>query len=320
MAKTLSLTIKNVNLLKEYFQKFNKNKIGANILTVIYNDTIVTKSCSNDKDYIKISKIPLSDIFEEAQIDIESPIFVGLFEKQNRINKYISKFKNGAKFNITYDSLNSKKIVQLVNTSYPEVEKAVLVADRISISDKLLNIKFKTSSIEMVSTIFRLTDAIIDMLTSTKKPNVLYSKAFIDSETLSSIQGLVSDINNSDNKNAKGFIVSTNSETSNVILSVDKYFDIKLEGEVNKNTSLMFPTDFSNVLDSEEYNLLTINSNTPNGSFDVLLWKSTESDTITIISALKGIEVSTDEDGEYSVGYEDDSVDLDTSDFDEDED
>ena len=82
----------------------------------------------------------------------------------------------------------------------------------------------------------------------------------------------------------------------------------------------MFPTDFSNVLDSEEYNLLTINSNTPNGSFDVLLWKSTESDTITIISALKGIEVSTDEDGEYSVGYEDDSVDLDTSDFDEDED
>lgn len=320
MAKTLTLTIKNVNLLKEYFQKFNKNKIGSNILTVIYNDNIVTKSCSNDKDYIKISKIPLSDIFEEAQIDIESPIFIGLFEKQNRIIKYISKFKNGAKFNIIYDAINSKKTVQLVSTSYPEVVGSVLVADRISISDKLLNIKFKTSSIEMISTIFRLTDGIIDMLTSTKKPNILYSKTFIDSETLSSVQGLVSDINNSDNKNAKGFIIKTNSETSNVVLSVDKYFDIKLDGEVSRNVTLMYPTDFSSVLDNEEYNLFSINSNTPNGNLDVLIWKSSESDTTTIVSALKGIEVSVDEDGEYSVDYEDESVDVDTSDFDEDED
>jgi hypothetical protein len=320
MAKTLTLTIKNVNLLKEYFQKFNKNKIGSNILTVIYNDNIVTKSCSNDKDYIKISKIPLSDIFEEAQIDIDSPIFIGLFEKQNRIIKYISKFKNGAKFNIIYDAINSKKTVQLVSTSYPEVVGSVLVADRISISDKLLNIKFKTSSIEMISTIFRLTDGIIDMLTSTKKPNILYSKTFIDSETLSSVQGLVSDINNSDNKNAKGFIIKTNSETSNVVLSVDKYFDIKLDGEVNRSVTLMYPTDFSSVLDNEEYNLFSISSNTPNGNLDVLIWKSSESDTTTIVSALKGIEVSVDEDGEYSVDYEDESVDVDTSDFDEDED
>jgi hypothetical protein len=320
MAKTLTLTIKNVGLLKEYFQKFNKNKIGSNILTIIYGDYIVTKSCSNDKDYIKISKIPLSDIFEEAQIDIDSPIFIGLFEKQNRIIKYISKFKNGAKFNIIYDAINSKKIVQLVKTGYPEIENSVLVTDRISISDKSLNIKFKTSSIEMISTIFRLTDDVINMLTTTKKPNILYSKTFIDSETLSSIQGLVSDINNSDNKNAKGFIINTNTENSNVVLSVDKYFDIKLDGEISKNITLMYPTDFPAVLDNEEYNLYVINSNTPNGTLDVLIWKSSESDTTTIVSSLKGIEATVDEDGEYSVDYEDESVDVDTSDFDEEED
>jgi hypothetical protein len=315
MALNLSLTVKNITLLKDYFQKFNKNKIGTNILTILYSDRMVTKSCSNDKDFIKVSTIPLSEIFEEAQLDIEEPIFICLFEKQNRINKYMSKFKNGAKFNISYGQINSKKILQLVSNIHPDVDGVVNVADKISFSDKVLNLKFKTSSIEMVTTIFKLSDDLLNQMTSIKKPNSLYSSTDVDVETMGNLQGLISDINNSDSKDARGFIVKTNKD-GNVQLSIEKYFDIKLESMVKSETIKLFPINFSSVLDNEEYTLNLLNVSLEKGVFDIMLWKSNESDTYTIIACLNGIEATSDEEGEVSSTYEDDSIDVDDSDFD----
>lgn len=289
--KNLTLTVKNTNALKEYFSKFDK--VGETILSTIYSDKIVTKSFSADRSLIKISTLDLSEVFEEPQINIKDPIFLCLYEKNKRINKYLSKFRNGATFKINYDIIKSNKLVNLVKGAY-EFEN-LMVVDSLNFEDKVLKLKLKASNIEMVATVFKLTDEMIEKMTSDKKPNSICSTTEITSETLSSLSSLIADIPNSDSKNAKGIEVINDEETKSLTFSVKNYFDIKLDSIVSCSQKKSISSDFINVLDNENYTLKIIISNLGDTPKPVAIWQSNETQTQCIVSFMKGDAVSEEE-------------------------
>jgi hypothetical protein len=289
--KNLTLTVKNTTALKEYFSKFDK--VGETILSTIYSDKIVTKSFSADRSLIKISTLDLSEVFEEPQINIKDPIFLCLYEKNKRINKYLSKFRNGASFKINYDIIKSNKLVNLVKGAY-EFEN-LMVVDSLNFEDKVLKLKLKASNIEMVATVFKLTDEMVEKMTSDKKPNSICSTTEITSETLSSLSSLIADIPNSDSKNAKGIEVINDEESKSLTFSVKNYFDIKLDSVVGCSQKKSISSDFINVLDNENYTLKIIISNLGDTPKPVAIWQSNETQTQCIVSFMKGDAVSEEE-------------------------
>ena len=147
------LNIKNTEVLKEYFQKFNS--MGTDIFTVVKKDRFISYSFNNDKSFVKIATLKFSDVFQESEIDIVDDIYIGFYSKIKRLIMSVSQFSGDYKLILNIKEVTEKPIINLIKSAGYTDKDTINVVEYLQFKDSRLNLITKGTKFTIIKDFFQ---------------------------------------------------------------------------------------------------------------------------------------------------------------------
>lgn len=291
MSNNITFTVKNHSELMNFVGKFTK--VSNSVLITLHNDRLVARGSFQSTELNKVSTLKYSDVFEESEINIEAPYFLGLHDKLDKLKILLSMFKEDYKITFQIDQLDKGSNTAYINDIWDNGKENIDVVNRIFIKNSKLRVTTSTSMLSAVTKLFKVDDELIRRLISLEVDgNVGYGKFELSSEALVDLNSLLgkSKLINVAEETKQNIGIRNTKDNDNIIISIDGYFDYKvpmISCVKSIDECINIPTIAA--LDIENYDVEVIQNSQVIG----LVFRSQATDSITFIACAispKGIK------------------------------
>lgn len=265
------LNIKNAEVLKEYFQKFNS--MGTDIFTVVKKDRFISYSFNNDKSFVKIATLKFSDVFQEAEIDIVDDIYIGFYSKIKRLIMSVSQFSGDYKLILNIKEVTEKPIVNLIKSAGYTDKDTINVVEYLQFKDARLNLITKGTKFTIIKDFFQLTTDAVESIFG-ENDSVKKGEFILEKTDFKQLKTLADAVETDDNETLSFTI---DPEKCKIHISSKGSFDFKFPmTECSEAIEFMISTKSLKCFDVENLEV-SIRDHTIKGP--ILIMSSQESDT-----------------------------------------
>jgi len=265
------LNIKNTEVLKEYFQKFNS--MGTDIFTVVKKDRFISYSFNNDKSFVKIATLKFSDVFQESEIDIVDDIYIGFYSKIKRLIMSVSQFSGDYKLILNIKEVTEKPIINLIKSAGYTDKDTINVVEYLQFKDSRLNLITKGTKFTIIKDFFQLTTDAVESIFG-ENDSVKKGEFILEKTDFKQLKTLADAVETDDNET---LIFTIDPEKCKIHISSKGSFDFKFPmTECTEAIDFMISTKSLKCFDVENLEV-SIRDHTVKGP--ILIMSSQESDT-----------------------------------------
>lgn len=265
------LNIKNTEVLKDYFQKFNS--MGSSIFTVVKKDRFVSYAFNTDKSFIKIATLKFSDVFEESEIDIVNDIYIGFYSKIKRLIMSVSQFSGKYKLILNVKEVDEKPIVNLIKSAGYTENDTIDVVEYLQFKDARLNLITKGTKFTVIKDFFQLTTAAVESIFG-EGDSVQKGEFILEKNDFKQLKTLADAVETADNETLQFTI---DPEKCKIHISSKGSFDFKFPmTECEEAIEFMVAKESLKYFDMENLEISIKNHNIKG---PILIMSSQESDT-----------------------------------------
>jgi len=273
------LNVKNSEVLKEYFHKFNS--MSTTIFIVVKKDRFVSYSFTDERDFIKIASLKFSDVFDCAEIDIPRDIYIGLFSKIKRLVMSVSQFSGEYKLILNIKEVTESSIVNLIKSAGYTEDSSIDVVEFLQFKDSRLNLITKGTKFTVIKEFFKMTTSAVQSIFG-DADSTLNGSFILEKNDFKQLKTLADAV---ENKDSEALDFSVDTEKCKIHISSTGSFDFKFP-MTECVEAIEFPIGRDSLKRFDAENLeVTIKNHNIKGP--ILVMSSQESDTKYCCSTYK---------------------------------
>lgn len=273
------LNVKNSDVLKEYFSKFNS--MGSSLFIIVKKDRFISHSFSEDRSFIKIATLKFTDVFEESEIDIPDDLYIAMYSKIKRLIMSVSQFVDDYKLILNVKKVTEKNVVNLVKSAGFTENDELNVIEYLQFKDSRLNLITKGSKFTMVKDCFDLTTEKIESIFGKEDSNTK-GEFILEKNDFRQLKTLADAVESKDND---ALIFDINTEKCKVNIFSKGSFNFKFPmTECYEDFKLIIARDSLKYFDGEN---LEVSIKHHKLLESVLIMNSQESDTMYCCASYK---------------------------------
>lgn len=275
MAKKITFKVKDPERLRDYFSKYSQ--LDPSIFLILHEDRMEIRGFSSDKDLTKMATISYSDVFEEAQVDIDQEVHVGLINKIKRLIMCLNMYQEEFSMTFNIETITDTALVNhLARKGFIDKDSETALTTS--------NIKFKGSNLtltvgtalNMIKDNFELNDGYIKSLKTITESNQLIGKFVILGTELKQLKTL------SDNDTNKYLTFNLNEDVVSILS--ESSFKRDFEATSDSTANFQIIKDILKYMDVEDQTI-SIVDNDEIGIYIII--ESNETETLSFCSIME---------------------------------